>query len=347
MPTSYVAESGRRARPGSFFSSTQAPIRRRSGGASPPTSTTSSDPHSPDRGRRPRTPDRQSLGFSTNFSPTPFWSLSWSSQYNITDGKFESQVVRLERELHEWRAAFNFVRNPNGNFAFYFSIYLTDLPELKFDYDQTTIEQLSCHSRVGTACLDAGSATVLCRIRANYLRLAPLARDLHLAEPPSSEKSYAWLVDPGACSWRRPAPPTTAPGPACRPTSPATLSSTTLDGAIALTWTDNAYTSDPGNFQNYRVYSTTLQHRHQSDDVRQLLQLEGTTVAPEFVVGALDQRRAALLLRSPRSAWTGSRATALRCAATPRGPTPATSWFLRRQFQNAQERVPVLGRSQR
>ena len=86
------------------------------------------------------TPDRQSLGFSTNFSPTAFWSLSWSSQYNITDGAFESQVVRLERDLHEWRASFNFTRNPNGNFAFYFSIYLTDLPELKFDYDQTTFE---------------------------------------------------------------------------------------------------------------------------------------------------------------------------------------------------------------
>ena len=88
-----------------------------------------------------RLADHQSLGFSTSFSPTPFWSLSWSSQYNITDGQFESQVVRLERELHEWRAGFNFVRNPNGNFAFYFTIYLTDLPELKFDYDQTTIER--------------------------------------------------------------------------------------------------------------------------------------------------------------------------------------------------------------
>jgi hypothetical protein len=85
--------------------------------------------------------DQQNLGFSTNFSPTPFWSLSWSSQFNITDSKFESQVVRLERELHEWRAGFNFVRNANGNFAFYFSIYLTDLPDLKFDYDQATFEQ--------------------------------------------------------------------------------------------------------------------------------------------------------------------------------------------------------------
>jgi Tat protein translocase TatC len=83
----------------------------------------------------------QSLGFSTSFSPTPFWTVSWSSQYNITDNKFESQVVRLERVLHEWRAGFNFVRNPNGNFAFFFSVYLSDLPDIKFDYNQTSIEQ--------------------------------------------------------------------------------------------------------------------------------------------------------------------------------------------------------------
>ena len=142
VPTSYVAESGRHTRPGSFFSTTQVPIRR------PGHAFTSNFNYQLTRTRPPfgvpnplDTPDRQSLGFSTNFSPTPFWSLSWSSQYNITDGQFESQVVRLERELHEWRAAFNFVKNPNGNFSFYFTIYLTDLPELKFDYDQTTIER--------------------------------------------------------------------------------------------------------------------------------------------------------------------------------------------------------------
>ena len=87
------------------------------------------------------TATQQSVGFSTNFSPTPFWTVSWSTQYNFTDKKFESQVVRLERVLHEWRAGFNFVRNPNGNFAFFFSVYLSDLPELKFDYNQTSIER--------------------------------------------------------------------------------------------------------------------------------------------------------------------------------------------------------------
>lgn len=85
--------------------------------------------------------DLQSVGFSTSFAPTPFWTVSWSSQYNISENKFESQVVRLERVLHEWRAGFNFVRNPNGNFAFFFSVYLSDLPDIKFDYNQTSFEQ--------------------------------------------------------------------------------------------------------------------------------------------------------------------------------------------------------------
>ena len=95
----------------------------------------------PDRFRSECSRTTRASNLTTNFSPTPFWGLSWSTQYNITDGKFESQVVRLERDLHEWRAGFNFVRNPNGNFAIYFSIYLTDLPDLKFDYDQTTFEE--------------------------------------------------------------------------------------------------------------------------------------------------------------------------------------------------------------
>jgi hypothetical protein len=89
----------------------------------------------------PLSPDRQSVGFQTTFSPTAFWAVSWGGQYNLTAGQFESQEVRLERDLHEWRAGFNFVRNANGNFALYFSIYLTDLPDLKFDYDQRTIER--------------------------------------------------------------------------------------------------------------------------------------------------------------------------------------------------------------
>ena len=84
-------------------------------------------------------PGRSSLRFSTAFSPTRFWGVSWSTQFNITDREFESQVVSLQRDLHDWRAGFNFVRNPNGNFAFYFSIHLIELPDIKADYNQTSI----------------------------------------------------------------------------------------------------------------------------------------------------------------------------------------------------------------
>jgi hypothetical protein len=73
-------------------------------------------------------------------------------------------------------------------------------------------------------------------------------------------------------------------GPGNAPETPESLTSTSLDGAIALTWSDNSYTADPGNFQNYRVFSTTYDL---DNDVCGAWKLEGTTVAPEFIVGAL------------------------------------------------------------
>jgi hypothetical protein len=74
-------------------------------------------------------------------------------------------------------------------------------------------------------------------------------------------------------------------GPGDAPDVPATLSSTTLDHAIALTWSDNSYLADPVNFQNYRVFSTLYDL---DNDVCGPWRLEGTTVAPEFIVGALE-----------------------------------------------------------
>jgi hypothetical protein len=76
-------------------------------------------------------------------------------------------------------------------------------------------------------------------------------------------------------------------GPGSTPDTPAALSSVSLDGAIALTWSDNAYTADPANFQNYRIYSTTYNIDVNPPACGASFRLEGTTVAPEFVVGAL------------------------------------------------------------
>ena len=135
QPTSYQRPDS----PGSFYGSDQIPLRTqgRHFTANVRYSLTRQRP----RGDGVEQESRQNLGLGTMFSPTPFWGVSWETQYNVTDKRFESHVVRLERELHEWRAAFNFVRNANGNVAFYFSVFLTDLPELKLDFNQSTLER--------------------------------------------------------------------------------------------------------------------------------------------------------------------------------------------------------------
>jgi len=86
-----------------------------------------------------RSENQSSIGLNTTFSPTKFWGVSWATQYNATENRFEGQQIQLSRDLHEWRAAFNFVKSPNGNFAFFFSVFLTDFTDIKFDYNQTTI----------------------------------------------------------------------------------------------------------------------------------------------------------------------------------------------------------------
>jgi hypothetical protein len=76
---------------------------------------------------------------SIAFAPTRHWSVSWQTLYDITRGKFGSHVLRLDRDLHDWRATFSFVQAPNGNVVFNFNITLIDQPEIKFDYDQRSL----------------------------------------------------------------------------------------------------------------------------------------------------------------------------------------------------------------
>jgi hypothetical protein len=73
--------------------------------------------------------------------------------------------------------------------------------------------------------------------------------------------------------------------PGNAPDVPTSLSSTTLSQAVALVWDDNSYTADPSNFRNYRIYSTS--YNLDTDQCGTSWQVEGTTVAPEFLVGAL------------------------------------------------------------
>lgn len=67
--------------------------------------------------------------------------------------------------------------------------------------------------------------------------------------------------------------------------APATLLSVSLDGAIALSWADNAHDASPTRFAAYRIYSAG--YDLDADLCDTAWYLEGTTVAPEFVAGAL------------------------------------------------------------
>jgi len=68
---------------------------------------------------------------------------------------------------------------------------------------------------------------------------------------------------------------------------PATLSltSTSLNQAIHLQWNDNPYQADPAGFWHYRVYSTS--YDLDQNQCGTIWSLEGTTVAPAFLAGAL------------------------------------------------------------
>ena len=85
-----------------------------------------------------RVPPTTSVGFRTSFNLTPKWSAGWSTMYDVERSEFASQVVTLQRELHDWKAIFGFTQAPNGNFAFTFFISLKAQPEIKLDYDRAT-----------------------------------------------------------------------------------------------------------------------------------------------------------------------------------------------------------------
>ncbi len=85
------------------------------------------------------TATHSTLNGSLSFSPTPHWSVSWSTLYDFQAGKFGSHVLQMNRDLHDWRATFSFVQSPNGNVVFNFTIALIPQPEIKVDYDQQNL----------------------------------------------------------------------------------------------------------------------------------------------------------------------------------------------------------------
>ncbi|MES3032770.1 MAG: putative LPS assembly protein LptD [Gemmatimonadota bacterium] len=86
-------------------------------------------------------PPIRALQVQTTFNITPKWATQYSTTYDAVRGQFAAQTVSLQRELHDWRAIFNFTQAPNGNFAFSFFIALKAQPDLKFDFNQQSFRR--------------------------------------------------------------------------------------------------------------------------------------------------------------------------------------------------------------
>jgi hypothetical protein len=102
--------------------------------------------------------------------------------------------------------------------------------------------------------------------------------------------------------------------------APAALTSISLNTAIHLSWTDNAFTSDPSGFWHYRVYSTT--YDLDNDQCGTNWTLEGTTVAPAFLSAALPNGKprcfgvSAVSIEGFESLWSPLRQDTPRFDAT-------------------------------
>ena len=79
-------------------------------------------------------PPRANLNANTSFNLTEKWAAQWTTDYDVEAKRFNSQMVSLRRELHDWDLVFGFTKTPYGAFSFTAFISLRAQPDLKFDY---------------------------------------------------------------------------------------------------------------------------------------------------------------------------------------------------------------------
>ena len=84
-------------------------------------------------------PPTMSMNVDLGFDLTPKWTAHWTTTYDLELHQFASHIVQLQREMHDWRANFGFTQASNGNFAFTFSISLKADPDIKADYNRSTV----------------------------------------------------------------------------------------------------------------------------------------------------------------------------------------------------------------
>ncbi len=81
----------------------------------------------------------QQVSGNVSFFPTRNWAVNWYTDYSISENEFGTHVLNFKRDLYRWQANFDFIRAPNGNTSFSFSVHLQDLPDLKADYSRQNL----------------------------------------------------------------------------------------------------------------------------------------------------------------------------------------------------------------
>jgi hypothetical protein len=81
-------------------------------------------------------PPVTNASWNFSFNLTPKWAAQWSTSYDFVSKNFATQVISLQRDMHDWRANFSFSQAPTGNVFFSFYIALKAEQALKFNYDR-------------------------------------------------------------------------------------------------------------------------------------------------------------------------------------------------------------------
>jgi len=96
--------------------------------------------------QRPRETDAgtagrfQTLSAQVSFAPSDNWTVDWRTSYDVEERQFNDHVVRLTRDLHEWEANFSFRQTVTGNWSFQFEVALRANQDLRFDFEQRSLE---------------------------------------------------------------------------------------------------------------------------------------------------------------------------------------------------------------
>jgi hypothetical protein len=82
----------------------------------------------------------QTLSAEISFAPTENWTVDWRTSYDMEERRFNDHMVRLTRDLHEWEANFSFRQTVTGNWSFQFEVALRANEDLRFDFEQRSLE---------------------------------------------------------------------------------------------------------------------------------------------------------------------------------------------------------------